>query len=134
MSIPYDEIDLAIRELCRAINEFPDIVTSDSCQGFVDGHRLGKPWSVYFKPNGLPTLDAYASIEFLAYICGREAHAAGFDTRLGAAAPPPVLNGVCQSMYFYIECLNSHPDNFAGFVRKMRDEFFALVERDPDAA
>src|SRR5262245_52964908 len=94
--VPYDEIEPAVRDLCRAINEFPGIVTCDSCQGLIDGHRPGEPWSVYFGCDRLASLEGYASIEFLVWL-QREARAAGFrDLYVGVNAPPPYLNGICQ--------------------------------------
>ena len=44
----YEELDPAIVELCRAINELPGLMTISSCQGFIDGHRKGEPWHVMF--------------------------------------------------------------------------------------
>ena len=118
----YETFDPAIVDLCRAVNEFPDIQTSDSCQGFVDDHREGEPWSVYFAPRPSPPTPAgYASIEFLVYLCGRPARDDGFDVRVRVNAPPPLLNGPGQCLYFIIEGIKRHPNEFAAFVRERGD-------------
>jgi hypothetical protein len=130
--IPYDDLDPAIVELCKAINEFPGIITTESCQGFIGDHRPGEPWAVYFNFDGLPNLDGYASVEFLVWVTKREAWAAGFDTAVLVNAPPPYLNGICQSMYYCLQCPNQHPDEFAKFLREMRDQLFHVpVDGDP---
>jgi hypothetical protein len=127
--VPYDQIEPAIRELCRAINEFPGVVTSGSCQGHLDGHRPGEPWQVYFSCNGLASLEGYASIEFLVWLQS-EARAAGFkDLFVGVCAPPPYLNGVCESMYFFYECTEGHPDDLAKLIRELRDELFVTPQQ-----
>lgn len=123
--IPYDELDPAMVRLCRTLNEFDGIATQESCQGFVDGHRHGKPWSVYFGFDGVPTLEGCAAIEFLVWL-RREAQAAGFELELTVNSLAPYLNGVCQSMYFIIKCANRHPDELADFVRQMKKEAFLL--------
>lgn len=126
-------LDPEIVDLCRAINEFPDIATTQSCQGFVDGHRPGEPWAVYFRPNpSPPTPDGYASIEFLIYLCGREAEASGFDVRATVNAPPPSLNGPGECLYFVISGIKRHPNEFAAYVRQMRDNFFELPGDDDE--
>jgi hypothetical protein len=125
--VPYDDFDPEIVGLCKLINEFPGIVTSSSCQGFLNNHRPEEPWHVYFECDGLPTLEAYASIEFLVYL-RREALASGFDICIGVYAPPPILNGLCRSMYFTIECKNRHPDDYAAFIRDMRKEIFFIPD------
>ena len=125
----YETFDPAIVDLCRAINEFPDIQTSDSCQGFVDDHREGEPWSVYFSPNPSPPTPAgYASIEFLAGLSNRPARDAGFDVRVRLNAPPPAINGPGECLYFIIEGIKRHPDEFAAFVRETRDAGFFLPD------
>jgi len=129
--VPYDQFDPEMVELCRVINEFPGIVTSSSCQGFLDDHRPGNPWHVYFECHGLPSLEGYASIEFLVYL-KREARADGFDMDVGVSASAPVLNGVCQSMWFTIHCRNRHPNDYAAFLRKMRNEIFFIPDTRGD--
>lgn len=132
--IPYEEIEPAIRELCHAINEFPGIITSDSCQGHIDEHRPGEPWAVYFSCDGPVSLEGYASIEFLVWL-QREARAAGLkDLFVGVNAPPPYLNGICQSMYFYVEGSEGHPDDLAKLIREMRSQLFYLPQDDLEAA
>jgi hypothetical protein len=132
-ALPADELDPAIVELCCTINEFPGIKTSESCQGFIDNHRPGEPWAVYFAPDpSPPTPEGYASIEFLAYACGNEAKVAGFDVRIGLNAPPPALNGPGRCLYFTIKGMNRHPDEFAAFLRQMRDMCFALPGEDDE--
>lgn len=89
--LPVGELDPAVVELCRAINEFPDIKTSESCQGFIDDHRPGRPWSIYFAPHpSPPTSDGYASLEFLVWLCHYIAHDRGFDVSVRLNAPAPL--------------------------------------------
>lgn len=126
--MPYDDFDPEVIELCKTINEFPGIITSSSCQGFLNGHRADEPWHVFFQCDGLPSLEGYASIEFLVYL-RREAIADGFDIQIGVAAPPPMLNGICESMYFTIECRNRTPNEYAAFIRRMRENLFYIPIR-----
>jgi 5-methylcytosine-specific restriction endonuclease McrA len=108
---PSAKFDEAIVELCKAINEFPGVATSDSCQGFIDNHRPGEPWSVYFAPQpSPPSRQGYAALEFLVYLCGSEAHAAGFDVRVGLNAPLP-LHAPGECLYFFIKGYDRHPEN-----------------------
>jgi hypothetical protein len=133
--LPVDELDPAIVELCRAINEFPDIRTSESCQGFVDDHRPGKPWAVYLGPSpSPPTPEGYSSLEFLVWLCRHIARDRGFDVSMRVNAPPPYLNGPGECMYFIIEGTNRHPDEFAAFIRDTRDHVFCLPDGGDDAA
>jgi hypothetical protein len=93
-ALPVGELDPAIVELCHAINEFPGLRTRESCQGFVDGHRPGKPWAVYFQPTpSPPTRDGYTSLEFITWLCCYTARDRGFDVSVELNAPPPYLNG-----------------------------------------
>jgi Methyltransferase TYW3 len=131
--IPYETFDPAIVALCRAINEFPGIVTVESCQGSIDGHRKtedGQPaqWSVHIAPHPKITLAGYCSLEFLAWVLGKEASAAGFDVVFGLKSPPPYLNEPGQAAYFYIHGVNRHPDELAQLIKKMREERFALPD------
>jgi hypothetical protein len=120
----YADFDPAIVELCRTIKEFPGIATSESCQGFIDGHRPDRPWAVYFGPQRRMTFAAYCSIEFLAWLKGKEASAAGFDVSLRLHSAPPYLNNPGNTAYFVIEGRNRHPDEFAAFIRDMREKCF----------
>jgi hypothetical protein len=120
---PYDEIDPAIVELCRAINEFPGIATMESCQGFVDGHRPGQPWAVYFGMAPDVTPAGYASIEFLTWVA---CDAAKSGWEINVYSPPPYLNEVCRSMYFILSSLNEHPDKAAAWIRKLKADCFYL--------
>jgi hypothetical protein len=105
--LPVGELDPAIVELCRVINEFPGLWTRESCQGFVDGHRPGKPWEVYFQPTpSPPTPDGYTSLEFMAWLCCYTARDRGFDVSVELNAPPPYLNGPGECMYFIIKGRN----------------------------
>jgi hypothetical protein len=122
---PYHHLDAHTRQLCEALTEFPGIKTIDSCQGFIEDHRPGKPWHVYFQPVPPITPAAYASIEFIVSQ-RREARASGFDIYIEAGSPPPALNGIGESLYFVIKCANDHPDRFAAFLREMRRKFFIL--------
>lgn len=121
--VNYNLMDPAIRELCRTINQFPGIITSSSCQGFVDGHRPGDPWTVHFRCRGAPSLQGYASIEFIVSM-QREARAAGFKVSVACNAPPPALNGVCQSLYFVLNGARRHPTEFSDLLSRARAEFF----------
>jgi hypothetical protein len=123
--ILYEKIDPAVRDLCLAINEFPDIRTSNSCQGFIDGHRPGEPWTVFFRPQSLPSLEAYASIEFLASL-KRQAAFAGFDVLMSCNSGPPYLNGIGRSLYFVLTGSKGHPAAFAELVRDAREMQFSL--------
>ena len=119
-------VDPEIIGLCRAVNEFPSIRTDESCQGFVNDHRPGVPWAVYYRPHpSPPTRTGYKSIEFITYACGSEASAAGFDVRHRMNAPPPLLNGPGTCLYFIIEGIKRHPNEFAAFLRKMRKLYHA---------
>lgn len=120
----YADFDPAIVELCRAINEFPGIATNGSCQGFIDGHRPDRPWAVYFGMERRPTFEGYCSIEFIAWLKGSEASAAGFDVSLRLNSAPPYLNIPGNTAYFVIEGRNRHPDEFAAFIRDMREKCF----------
>jgi len=125
--VPYDQFDPEVVELCKTINEFPGIVTFGSCQGFINDHHAGEPWHVHFGCDGLPTLEGFASLEFLVYV-KREAMADGFDLYVGVGAPPPMMNGICKSLYFFYECNTRHPTDFATFLRDMRDKFFCIPD------
>ena len=35
-------------------------------------------------------------------------------------------------MYFVLQCSNKHPDEFASFVRNMRDQLFHIPVEDED--
>ena len=129
--VPYADFDPEVVELCKTINEFPGIVTNSSCQGFLNDHRANEPWHVFFQCDGLPSLEGYASIEFLVYLL-REARAAGFDIDIGVNSPPPMLNGICQSMYFTIMCRNRTPNEYAAFIRDMRKELFYIPDTSRD--
>lgn len=132
-----DEFDPAIITLCEAINEFPGITTSESCQGYIDNHRPGEAWTVYFGPNGPIASEAYCAIEFLAWLLGpREAGAAGFDVSLTLSSAPPYLNEPGRTMSFCIEGRNRHPDELAALIRKMRHDCFVTAEEwsPPDKA
>ena len=131
--LPVGELDPAVVELCRAINEFPDIRTSDSCQGFIDDHRPGEPWAVYFAPHpSPPTPGAYAAVEFLVWLCRSVARDRGFDVSVELNAPPPYLNGPGECLYFIIKGRNRHPTEFAQFIREARDNVFCLPVGDDD--
>jgi hypothetical protein len=97
----------------------------------LNGHRRGEPWHVFFQCDGLPSLEGYASIEFLVYL-RREAVEDGFDIQIGVSAPPPMLNGVCQSMYFTIRCRNRTPNEYAAFIRRMRENLFYIPDTSSD--
>lgn len=121
--IPNEELDPAVVELCRAINAFSGIETKESCQGFVDGHRPGKPWNVYFGFEGAPSLEGYAAIEFLVWL-RRDAQAVGFDVEVAVNSFVPDPNHVGDSLYFVFRCKNRHPTEFADFIREMRARDF----------
>jgi hypothetical protein len=132
--LPVNELDPAIVELCQAINEFPGLRTYESCQGFVDGHRLGEPWAVYFQPTpSPPTPDGYTSLEFMTWLCCYTARDRGFDVSMELNAPPPYLNGPGECMYFIIKGRNRHPTEFAQFIREVRGRVFCLPVGDDDA-
>jgi hypothetical protein len=128
--LPYDQFDPEIVELCKTINEFPGIVTTSSCQGFLNDHQPDQPWHIFFQFDGLPTLEGYASLEFLIYI-RRGAIADGFDLEVGVDAALPAANGVCQSMYYFYECANRHPTQLSTFIRSIRDKLFYIPDTRP---
>ena len=124
-----DRFDPAIVELCKSVNEFEGIRTTESCQGYIDGHRLNKPWMVLFEPDGLISHEAYCAIEFLAWILGRrEAGAAGFEVSLKLNSAAPYLNGPGRTMYFTIEGWNRHPDELAALIRDLRERCFVTCD------
>jgi len=127
---PYEEMDPAIVELCRVINDFPDIITIGSCQGSIDGHKPNdEPWVIFFKPLFPATFDAYSVIEFLAWVInGGVAYDEGFKVKLHLNSAPPGLNGPGDTLKFFIEGYNRHPDEFAALIRKMRDSCFILPD------
>ena len=127
---PYEELDPAIVELCRVINEFPDTFTIDSCQGFIDGHKPDEPWSVFFKPDFPASFDAYSVIEFLAWVInGGVAYGEGFKVKLHLNSTPPGFNAPGETMYFFIQGYNRHPDEFAVWLRKVRDSNLVLPDQ-----
>jgi hypothetical protein len=126
-------LDPAVVELCHAINEFPGLRTRESCQGFVDGHRPGEPWAVYFQPTpSPPTPDGYTSLEFMTWLCCYTARDRGFDVSVELNAPPPYLNGPGECMYFIIKGRNRHPTEFAQFIREVLGLVFCLPVGDDD--
>jgi hypothetical protein len=132
-STPYAELDPEIVELCRAINGFPDLRTSASCQGYIGNHRDGEPWYVFFGPKGFVSNEAYTSIEFLAWLVnGGAAKADGFDVTMWLNSGPPYLNFPGRTMYFFIEGRNRHPNEFAEFIRTNRAQGFVIDYGEDD--
>jgi hypothetical protein len=73
----------------------------ESCQGFIDDHRPGKPWAVHFAPQpSPPTPQGYTSLEFLAWLCCHIARDRGFDVGIRVNAPPPYINGPSTCMNY----------------------------------
>ena len=108
----YETIDPGIARLCRFINEnFPGLQTTDSCQGWVDGHRPGEPWQVYVRldvedPANLA--EAVESLAYLAWLTNGAATRMQVNMHLNSA--PPYLND--PAPYFYIESSTVNPDDF----------------------
>lgn len=127
----YDTFDPAIVLLCKAINSFPGILTTASCQGYIDGHRKGLSWRVCFSP--LPetviTPQGYCSIEFLTWVINSEAKNMGFDVTLRMESFPPDPSEIGRSLSFVVEGHNRHPDDLAELINRLRDERFLLPER-----
>ena len=116
---PYDEIDPACVRLCRFLNtEFPGITTSESCQGFIDGHRPGHPWSVYFKIDrrARNIRTAVESLEWLTWMINGDLARSdkGRGVSVGLNSYPPRWNR--EPLYFYITGAAEqapHPDQIA---------------------
>lgn len=126
--IPYGEFDPQVVELCRAVNEFPGIVTTESCQGYINDHRPDEPWTVFFAPNGPVTSAAYCSIEFLVYLlngCGiqQDGHK-GFKATVCLNSADPGMNGPGATLYWFIEGTGRHPNELATAIREQRKKWF----------
>ena len=124
-TLPETKLDPAMVRLSREVNRLPGIATSESCQGFIDGHRPEEPWSVHFGPTGTPSVKAYASLEFLVWFVHPARHA-GFNLSVAVNSPPPYLNGPGESMYFVLECKNKHPDELADLLHNLVTDLFFL--------
>lgn len=116
---PDERLDPAIINLCNAINEFECLHTIESCQGYIDDHRPDEPWIVIFQPCHPITQQAYSEIEFLAWLINNDLRPSLFpsgDVMLGLNSPPPYLNGIGETMYFYIQGRGYHPDELADTI------------------
>jgi hypothetical protein len=127
-SIPYGELDPAIVPLCRLLNdEFPGIQTSESCQGFVDGHQPGKPWGVYFRLDRRirHVQTALDSLELLAWMVNSDLARARpeWGISLGLNAAPPTWN--YRPLYFWLHGESAHPDDLVGALGR----YLVIVRR-----
>ena len=122
---PYDELDLAVRDLCRVINtNFFAIRTTSSCQGFIDGHREGEPWVVIVQPKESITEEAYAQLEFLAWTVS-DIGKAGSKIEMTVHSMPPHLNIPGETMYFSISGQENNIADFTGFLEKVVSEYLS---------
>ncbi len=122
--IPYAEIDSNVVELIKALNAFPDIVTTSSC----GGHRNSKPyqkpegeWEIFLSlvtVEGKPTDDAWTSIELLAFAFTKVFGGTG----LRVVSADPFLNGFGDSISYVAEGKTS-PDSIARELENLRKEF-----------
>lgn len=124
-TVPYAEMDPATVPLCRLINsKFPGLQTTSSCQGFVDGHRPGEPWGVYFRIDRRVRhiRDAVDSLELLTWMINgdlRRAH----RVHVGINSYPPSWNK--WPLYFYLKGEAIHPDDVAAAIER----YLAIVRK-----
>jgi hypothetical protein len=119
---PYDEIDPAMRNLCRVLNTFPGIRTNHSCQGPIDGHKPNDPaWEVGLEIIPEQFAAGMRSMKALVWACTDQyQNASGryVTMTLRAKAPlTPHLND--EPLYFIIEGYDGHPDELADALRNV---------------
>ncbi len=119
----YDDMDPNIVSLVKAINEFPGIYTVSSC----GGHRNNKPyqlpagsWEVMFMLEAArvysPSVDAWLSLEALAYAFSKCFNASPGEIRLSVYSPSPALNGPGESITFVLEGKDVDPEKVAAWL------------------
>lgn len=121
--IPYDDMDQNIVGLAKAINAFDGIYTIDSCGGHENNTPYQLPagnWEVTFKLRPArrhsPSLDAWLSLEFLAYAFCKCWSRDNGDVRIATFSGSPYLNGPGNSISFTLEGSGADPDEVAKWL------------------
>lgn len=110
----YAEVDQNVVGLLKAINSIPGLFTTSSCGGHVNPEPYQNPegeWEVFINLHireGRPTLEAWLSIEFLAYSFAKVIQ----NAHLSVYSPDPFLNGLGDSITFVLEG-TANPDEAA---------------------
>jgi hypothetical protein len=139
---PYQELDGPVVPLCRALNSLPGIWTIGSCGGHPGGGEdeegrnlpAGElpedQWRVTLHPElqgWRPTLDAWLSLEFVAWVIDDASRVKTVD--IGAHANPPYLNDPAHMLRFTIFGVRDGehgitPEEVAGLIDRLDPEFF----------
>jgi hypothetical protein len=142
MGIPWDELDETIVPLVATLNRLPGIRTIGSCGGHTERissvSAPAESWWVTFDLEAadpesvvaVPTWDAWVSLEFLAWVIGKEAQSAVW---LAPYAMPPYLNRPGRMLRFDLSDDRDaeggmDPGALAEFIDKLVDEFYVPAD------
>lgn len=133
---PYDEIDPAMRNLCRALNAWPGIRTNHSCQGPIDDHH---PWECTWEVGLEIDADALAaglrSMKALIWACVFDfAEAGERDIDVTLRAKSPLLPHLSDEVLFFILIGRvGHPEELADALQTLYLPTLERVWRRADA-
>ncbi len=125
MLIDYTELDTNIVDLVKVLNEFPGIITIDSCGGHPNpgpGQNPAGEFSVAFKVEH--TEHGWFSLEFLVWAVNNSLVRTGHNVRIYPYCAPPYLNDPGHTLYFTLEGADADPGTIAKHLRDMRQDFF----------
>lgn len=130
--VPYEELDAPVVELVRALNHFQGIRTAGSCGGHEGGFSPPEEWYVTIRlelADGRPTIDAYLSLEFIAWAI-YDMRKAGYMVFTSVFALPPFVNHPGTVLTFELsgnrvgDGRPAEPDEVAEFLNETRERFF----------
>jgi hypothetical protein len=122
--IPYDELDENIIGLVKSLNEFDGLQTTGSCGGHKDkpGENEEGHWMISFRIDH--SRAGFLCLEFLTWLFNSELPMSGHEVRLSLNSFDPSSNEPFEAIYFFVEGVNSDPDDIAKSVTGMKATVF----------